>query len=332
MVSVMTNAEQYRLLEKLANMVELQATPGDAARIIKEVQAQSLALSSYTQTVNEEAALSLHETARKSLLSIETLSKYRQFFEMRLHVSIEQMSHAKGVVLSPHEEMYSKPTDWMTYIPVCAFESERAVFISCIPEWECDIRVLLEGAETSEAIPRMNEFAEKKAFLVGECRKVYGLETPNPQIDPSEAIQLDYAQYNQYWEFKRKMYPAIYELIEQDKQMEEDYRKMVDERTSFCVIREDEIVSLATLEPIPNKPEGIVNLGISTLKDYRRNGNGEIACAALINHYFQKGLRPIWQCEQNNTASQLLAEKLGFRCMGNVFDISTLAVCWNNIV
>jgi|GEM_PF-6750755 len=37
-----------------------------------------------------------------------------------------------------------------------------------------------------------------------------------------------------------------------------------------------------------------------------------------------RSLKPIWQCEFDNFASQALAEKLGFRHVGNVYSALTL--------
>jgi len=255
------------------------------------------------------------------------LSKYRTFFEANLHITIEEITQAKGIVLYSHEKMRSNPVGWSTYMPVCAFVTEQAALVSCIPEWANELREVLAGAAVSEATPRMNEFASKRDYLVDQNLRVYGIESPISKIDCSRAVPLDCTHFAQHWEFMERAYPSTFGLIESDKQMEQDFMEIVSGRTDFCVFVGGEIVSLAASESMPNKPEGIVNLGINTLSGHRRNGYAAAACAAFINHHVQRGLMTIWQCDPNNAVSRLLAEKLGFRRMGDFYSISSLVEC-----
>jgi RimJ/RimL family protein N-acetyltransferase len=41
-------------------------------------------------------------------------------------------------------------------------------------------------------------------------------------------------------------------------------------------------------------------------------GLGAAVSEKMIQYCFEQSKRPIWQCDVNNTASQKLAEKLGF--------------------
>jgi len=76
---------------------------------------------------------------------------------------------------------------------------------------------------------------------------------------------------------------------------------------------------------VANKPDGIINLGIITLKEHRRKGYAASVCAAFIEHNEKQGLLPLWQCDFDNLASRSLAERLGLRHMGNMYSISTLS-------
>ena len=214
-------------------------------------------------------------------------------------------------------------------MPVCAFETENAVFISCIPEWERELKDILTDAATHEAIPKMKEYIEKqKNGGVGEYHNLYGLEELNPLIDTSKAVLLGYDNYDQYWNFCKRTNPYLYELIGSDTRIVEIYNDMVNKEIHFCVIEDNEIVSLTNSEELPNKPDGIINLGINTLKEHRRKGNAAHACAAFIKHNVKQGLMPVWRCDIENSPSQLLAKKLGFRYLGNVFSVSTLVESW----
>ena len=185
----------------------------------------------------------------------------------------------------------------------------------------------LANAEIPDVMPIIREYADTKN-LYCDGYLIYGLEALNEKVDYSEAILMDNTQYNQYLEFCRKTYPALYELIEPDNEMVEDFKNMIEKETRFCKIIDGKIVSMTESENVPNKPEGIVNLGINTLRDYRRKGYATEVCAAFIDNCVRRDVLPIWQCDINNTASQSLAEKLGFKCLGSVYNIPALIESW----
>ncbi|MFN8256249.1 MAG: GNAT family N-acetyltransferase [Bacteroidales bacterium] len=58
--------------------------------------------------------------------------------------------------------------------------------------------------------------------------------------------------------------------------------------------------------------ENDLELGIETIGNYRGKSLAAHACCALIDYCLQKGLEPVWSCRLENTASYLLAQKLGF--------------------
>ena len=133
-----------------------------------------------------------------------------------------------------------------------------------------------------------------------------------------------FGHFNKYYEFKRNLHPSLFKLIDPDTTTHQDYCNTVDEKAHFCVMANDEIACLTESENIPNTPDGIISLGINTLIEYRQKGYATAACAAFIKHSLRQRLLPIWECSFDNLASQMLAEKLGFRHIGNVYSISTL--------
>jgi RimJ/RimL family protein N-acetyltransferase len=58
--------------------------------------------------------------------------------------------------------------------------------------------------------------------------------------------------------------------------------------------------------------DGILELGIETVKEHRGKGYAEMVSRALIGHCLTNGLEPVWSCRLENTGSFNLAKKLGF--------------------
>jgi RimJ/RimL family protein N-acetyltransferase len=97
------------------------------------------------------------------------------------------------------------------------------------------------------------------------------------------------------------------------------FAERVAEKTTFCLFLDNELVSATDSENIPNSPEGIINLGVNTVKEHRRKGYAATVCSAFIKHYLEQGVLPLWECDFDNEASEKLALKLGFKFMGNLF-------------
>jgi len=53
-------------------------------------------------------------------------------------------------------------------------------------------------------------------------------------------------------------------------------------------------------------------LGIETKEKFRGKGFAKLVCTAIIDYCIEKNYEPIWSCRLENTASYLLAQKLGF--------------------
>ena len=106
--------------------------------------------------------------------------------------------------------------------------------------------------------------------------------------------------------------------------MEKDYQERTEMKILYGILEDNKIVSVTDSEMIPNKPEKMIHIGIDTLQQYRRKGYASLACAAFIENHLRRGLMPVWECGINNTASRNLAEKLGFRHLGNTFFAATL--------
>lgn len=55
-----------------------------------------------------------------------------------------------------------------------------------------------------------------------------------------------------------------------------------------------------------------LEIGIETSSEFRGKGLALISCSALIDYCLANNMEPIWSCRLENTASFMLAQKLGF--------------------
>jgi hypothetical protein len=78
---------------------------------------------------------------------------------------------------------------------------------------------------------------------------------------------------------------------------------------AFCVMIDNKPVSTAFSAFVIGQQ---LEIGIETYEEYRGNGYAMAVCIALIDYCLQNNYEPIWACKLQNTASFLLAQKLGF--------------------
>jgi len=78
----------------------------------------------------------------------------------------------------------------------------------------------------------------------------------------------------------------------------------------FCIQHGDELVAWAFSE---YNTAGRCEVGIATVKEYRRMGLGTVVALALVEHAIATGYHTIgWHCWANNTPSAALARRAGF--------------------
>lgn len=253
--------------------------------------------------------------------------KYREYFENFLHSPVEKIINSTGIIIAPSEERRHKPEGWSLYYPLRAFQSENVLFVSCIPEWENELRDLLQGSELSKAYSLITQyFNSQKKFLSCDYHKIYCLNELNQSIETTQAVLLTDAHYKEFVNFHRKVSP-VNTLVDSETWLSvsfEEFEEMLNRKIRFCVFCEKEIVCMTDSEDLPGKPMNTVSLGIQTLPEHRRKGYASIACAASIKYHLHQMLKPLWQCDKNNAASEALAVKLGFKYVGNDLFVSSL--------
>ncbi|HUP27128.1 MAG TPA: GNAT family N-acetyltransferase [Chloroflexia bacterium] len=90
--------------------------------------------------------------------------------------------------------------------------------------------------------------------------------------------------------------------------------QFLDKGFGFCVISGDIIAGWCTAEYASDTDIGI---GIETVEEYQGRGFGTLVACAFIEHCLSKGLKPYWDCWKSNLPSSALAEKVGFRKLGD---------------
>ena len=98
-------------------------------------------------------------------LTLSMLKKYKAYFEAWLDLPIERIGKFSGISVSSSIMRYAPSKSWWYYTPLCAFETENAVFISCIPDWEREIYDLLAEVTVTGAISRLREFVMERVLL-----------------------------------------------------------------------------------------------------------------------------------------------------------------------
>ena len=78
---------------------------------------------------------------------------------------------------------------------------------------------------------------------------------------------------------------------------------------AYSVLVGDKIASTAFSAFIINDQ---LEIGIETSEAFRGKGYALLACSVLIDYCLEHDFEPVWGCKLENTASYLLAQKLGF--------------------
>lgn len=77
----------------------------------------------------------------------------------------------------------------------------------------------------------------------------------------------------------------------------------------YCITCNNDIVSWAFSAAVSTKE---IDIGIETKPEYKQQGLGMIVANKMIQYTIQQGKEPVWACHYKNTASEKMAEKLGF--------------------
>lgn len=77
----------------------------------------------------------------------------------------------------------------------------------------------------------------------------------------------------------------------------------------YCITHNNDIVSWAFSAAVSTKE---MDIGIETKPEYKQQGLGMIVANKMIQYTLEQAKQPVWACHYKNTASEKMAEKLGF--------------------
>ena len=152
------------------------------------------------------------------------------------------------------------------------------------------------------ANPKVITFFQNKHDIVLGNR--YNYEYPLEKISSRSEIRPDY----QICQFNQKLFDNIPGRIT-PRFSWRDASEFLNHGMGYCVMYNGKAVSWAFSAAVSSDE---LDIGIETLSDYRHMGLGFAVAEKMIQYCFEQHKRPIWSCDAYNTASQKIAEKLGF--------------------
>jgi GNAT superfamily N-acetyltransferase len=125
-----------------------------------------------------------------------------------------------------------------------------------------------------------------------------------------------------YFVYKQYKPATHYQILRTDKEAFNDMKGSVvpmffwkdaehfhNHGVGFSLFYENKLASTAFASFIHDR---YLELGIETVEEYRGKGLAQHVCSALIDYCLINNFEPVWSCRFENTASYLLAQKLGF--------------------
>lgn len=77
----------------------------------------------------------------------------------------------------------------------------------------------------------------------------------------------------------------------------------------YCICCGDDVATWAFSAAVSTKE---IDIGIETNLKYKQQGLGMIVAKKMIQYVLDQSKKPVWACHYKNTASERMAEKLGF--------------------
>ena len=120
------------------------------------------------------------------------LIEYRNYFESLLSIPIEQIEQASGILITATQDRDLTPEGWVTRLPICAFETDTAIIISCSPGLKSRLNAVLSTSAVPNAIPNIREFinSEKSLHMAHIYYRIFGLDEESAIYDVTDVVLL----------------------------------------------------------------------------------------------------------------------------------------------
>jgi len=137
-------------------------------------------------------------------------------------------------------------------------------------------------------------------------------------LNTTLARQLTRNDYGDFLHFHRSLYPDG----DQESWLEEYFNAIADKGYVHGVYVDERLVSATDAPDMPYMADVIVEIGVNTLPEFRRRGHAKAVVGASLKHLVNTEKVPIWSCGAANTASQELAESVGYVKFADVIGVT----------
>ena len=147
--------------------------------------------------------------------------------------------------------------------------------------------------------------------------KYYFTELPS-DLDVSGVVKLTPQDYSEFLQFFKSQHPKV----DTEGWHEEYFNSISDKGYVYGIYKDGRLVSATDAGDVPYMTDLIMEPGINTLEGYRKRGYAKKVVSAVISYLLDIDRVPIWSCSATNTASQRLAESLGYRKLLDVITVT----------
>ena len=202
--------------------------------------------------------------------------------------------------------------------PLYCFMTDRLAVLSYSETIRDRITGLTDALAAEFSVAHLKRMIEREfGRSPSHSRKYYFTRLPEG-IDISSARQLTRSDYADFLAFHTAQYPEV----DQHTWLEAYFVRIADQGYVFAVYEGGQIASATSAPDMPYLADLIVEPGIATLASFRRKGYAKTVTAALIQYLLSLGKVPIWSCAFANVGSATLAERVGYRQLGEVLHLS----------
>jgi hypothetical protein len=210
------------------------------------------------------------------------------------------------------QEGYSKPFDFYSYF------ANRTSILTYGLKLENSMGKILEFYQSyCTLIDVINVIKDGLGVKPQHDIKYYLANIPDG-IDVSRAKQLTIMDYPDYLGFFKTQYPNS----QPETWLGEYFNEIAQKGYVFGLYVGKKLVSASDSPAMPFMKDMVVELGINTLPEYRKNGFGKIVLSAMLRFVTSLQKVPIVSCVSTNIASQELIQSVGFKKLADVVTLS----------
>ncbi|MGZ9584014.1 GNAT family N-acetyltransferase [Paenibacillus marinisediminis] len=247
---------------------------------------------------------------------MNNLNVTKEYYSKWLDVDLSILDK-KGIHLQCSEERDRQQIGYPRKFELYCLVREGTTILSYSKEIENEVRILCEVLNTGKLPICLDAIKGIFGAKVKHNIKYFFNELPNVQ-DTLHTKQLQEDDYIDYLRFFMSQNPKS----NPEGWLLDYYKSLVCKGFCWGVWIDGILVSVTDAPEVPFMENQIVEIGINTLKPYRNKGFGSITARAFIRYLNEINKTPLWSCAIDNSASQRLANNIGFRKFADVYTVS----------